>query len=213
MNVSRLCDSVFVVPTGHPHIAQARPPPEGPGLPWVARTKRYTALKGQPKLQRAPKDKAGGTPAVRRKPAGRGSVPQASRRSFLFPGAQISDALSGHVSGGTSSPGQAWPFGRRPGLGYRERRIMPQRGSRNCSGHPKTRQAGRLRCEEDLRGAVPYRRRPACRVFFPARKFRMPFQGKKCFGTCNPGQAWPFGRRPGLGYMRMSRWDNKDRIA
>ena len=90
---------------------------------------------------------------------------------------------------------------------------MPQRGSRKCGGYPKTRRTERPQYEQDLWGAVPYRRRPACLVFFPALKFRMPLWGKKCFGARNPGQAWPFGRRPGLGYRRMSRWDNKDRIT
>ena len=82
------------------------------------------ALKGQPKFTHLKEDKADGTPAVRRRPAGRGSVPQASRLPCLWARATVSAAPLGHDSFCPGNPGQAWPFGRRPALGYIRQRFQ-----------------------------------------------------------------------------------------
>jgi len=83
-------------PNGHPHIAQVRPPPEGPGLPWVARRKTLLAQKGQPKFARREEDKAGGTPALRNRAPQVFFIPQTWRLPCLWAPVPISAAPLGH---------------------------------------------------------------------------------------------------------------------
>ena len=76
------------------------------------------------------------------------------------------------------SPGQAWPFGRRPALGCPDRKHHAPTGQPKWGRAPKDKGGGMPAVQKAPRRPSSYRRRPAGLVFFPARQFRLPLQGK-----------------------------------
>ena len=116
-------------------MARARPPPEGPGLPWVARTERIVSQRGSRNYGENPKTRQAGR--LRYEEDLRGSsVPQASRLPCLLPGAPISDAPLGQEVfwGAQPRAGLALWAAAWPGL-YADVPLGQQRQNHMTEGH------------------------------------------------------------------------------